>query len=143
MIDEQTVIDAIVTILEGVTFEDGNTFKAVYDYIPNQYDSYPLAYVVPASWDEQYRDLRDTRNDMSFSIGLVFSLSPDMEQGQKKLRKASKAVRDEIKNQTNIDLDGSVDWGNLTSGNYTYDTKEQKVAICEMTIDVTKSYSRY
>lgn len=143
MIDEQAIIDELVLLLEGIEVDNVAVLQAVHDHIPSQFTAYPTAYVVPSSWAENYLDLRDTGNEMSFTIGVVYTLDPDMKEGQLELRNAVKLVRDELKKQSNIDFGGTVDWSQLTTGVYTYDTRETKLAICEITLSVTKRYSRY
>lgn len=143
MIDENSVITAILAILTEIKVEGEELFKASYDYIPNQFTAYPAVYVVPINWQEDYLDLRDTGIVAQFRIGIVYTLEPDIEQGQKQVRTAAKLVRNELKNQNNIQLGGTVDWSQLTTGSFSYDTREQKLAICEIELSVRKRYSRY
>ena len=143
MIKEQNIITVLVGLLEAIEVDTEPVLQEVYDHIPAQVDAYPSAYVVPANWSEEYLDLRDTANQMQFTIGIIYTLDPDMKQGQIQLRSAVEKVRDVLKEQSNIDFNGTVDWSQLTTGTYTYDTRETKLAICEITLTVIKRYSRY
>lgn len=138
MLQEKDVITAINNILSEVS-----AIKKRYDHIPAQYEAFPAAYVIPATWEKDYIDLRDTGISATFKIGIVYTLDPDIKEAQIQLRETVADVRDELKKQENIQLGGTVDWSQLTSGTYSFDTKDQRVAMCEITISVRKRYSRY
>lgn len=140
--DENAVITAIASIITDIEVDNEPMFT-VYDYLPSQFVSYPSVYVVPVSWQEEYIDLRDTSVVGMFKIGVVYTLEPDMEDAQKQLRDAVALVRTELGQQENIQLDGTVDWSQLTSGVYFFDTKEQRLATCELQLSVRKSYNRF
>lgn len=143
MLEEKAVITAIKTILESIKVDDVAVIKEVFDHIPNQYTKYPSAYITPRSWQEDYIDLRDTGNTAIFRIGLIYTLDPDPEDAQIKLRETVALVRTEFAKQENIKIGNTVDWSQLTSGRYDFDTKDLKVAICEIDLSVRKRYSRY
>lgn len=143
MIDENSVITAVSDLIEAIQVDSSPLIKEVFDHIPAQFTKYPSVYVVPASWEEDYIDLRDTGNTMVLVIGVVYTLSPDMKEGQYKVRTAAKIIRETLGKQANIQLSGTVDWSMLTSGTYTYDTREQKIAICEMRLTVRSRHNRY
>ncbi len=144
MIDENTVIDAVDSILESITTEDSQPlFQERHLVVPSQYEKYPATYISPVSWDEQLADLRDTQVDAVFRIGIVYALDPNMEEAQLKVREAARKVRETLGKQENITLGGTVDWSKLTGGQYIFDTKELSVAICEVVLRVVKRYNRY
>lgn len=140
--DENAVITAIVSIITDIEVDNEPLFT-VYDHLPSQFIAYPSVYVVPVSWQEEYIDLRDTSVVGIFKIGVVYTLEPDMEDAQKQLRDAVAVIRTELGQQENIQLDGTVDWSQLTSGMYLFDTKEQSLATCELQLSVRKSYNRF
>lgn len=143
MIKENDVIEAVIDILEKVKIGGKTLFKKLYDTVPSQFTAYPAAYVIPINWQEDYIDLRDTGVTATFRIGIAYTLEPDAQEGQRAIRDAASLVRDELKKQENIQLGGTVDWSQLTSGTFSYDTREQKLSICEIDLSVRKRYSRY
>lgn len=143
MIDENQVINTIQNLIEEIQSDGEPMLAEVFDYIPSQYTQYPAAYVVPVSWSEDIVDLRDTTVLSVFRVGVVYTLDPDAELAQKEVRSAAKKIREVLGKQENIQLGGSVDWSQLSSGTYTYDTNEQRVAIAQIDITVIKRYSRY
>lgn len=143
MINENSVILAIKSLLESIQVDDEPVIQEVFDHIPAQYTHYPACYVIPVSWQEELVDLRDTSVNAVYRIGIVYTLEPDMVTAQKEIRNTARLVRETLGRQENIQLAGTVDWSQLTSGNYSYDTREQKVAICQIDLAVIKRYSRY
>jgi len=143
MIDENAVISEIIAILSDIEIDDTPVLKQLYDHIPAQYMQFPACYVVPGAWQESLADLRDTEVTQSYRIGIVYTLDPDMREGQVVIRDTAALVRNELKKQENIQLGGTVDWSEQTGGSYSFNVTEQKVAVCEITIQVRKRYSRY
>lgn len=138
MIDENQVITAIDSLLATVS-----ELKERHKLIPSSFTKYPASYIVPVSWEESFADLRDTQVDAVFKIGIVYSLQPNLETAQTNLRNAVKEVREVLGNQDNTTLSGIVDSSRLTSGTYSFDTTEQRIAMCEILLTVRKRFNRY
>lgn len=138
MINENDVIDAIYNILsplEGI--------NQVYKAIPNEIEGYPNVFIIPVSWQDEFADTRDTVVNATFKIVVTVEFGTDQMGAQDSLRDAVVAVREALSTQENITLGGIVDSSRLTSGQYLFDTKEQRVGYCEIEYKVRKRFNRF
>ena len=138
MIDEQSVIDKIADLLDGLT-----NVKAVYTGIPPFNAVYPCVTITPKGWNEEFADLRDTTENNTFLITTYIQLDETRLDSQEKLIAIVKTIRETLGKQENMTLGGLVDSSRLTSGQYLFDQKESNLFYCEIELNVRKRYNRF
>jgi hypothetical protein len=138
MIDEQSVIDKIADLLDGLT-----NVKAVYTGIPPFNAVYPCVTITPKGWNEEFADLRDTTENNTFFITTYIQLDETRLDSQEKLIAIVKTIRETLGKQENMTLGGLVDSSRLTSGQYLFDQKESNLFYCEIELNVRKRYNRF
>jgi len=138
LIDEQSVIDKIADLLDGLT-----NVKAVYTGIPPFNAVYPCVTITPKGWNEEFADLRDTTENNTFLITTYIQLDETRLDSQEKLIAIVKTIRETLGKQENMTLGGLVDSSRLTSGQYLFDQKESNLFYCEIELNVRKRYNRF
>lgn len=137
MIDESLIIDQIYTLVNQI-----DDIQVVHKLIPETTE-YPCVIISPVSWNDEHIDLRDTLYTMTFKISIYVNLKDNFANGQTLIRTLSKRVRETLSKQENIKLNNTIDYSKVTSGQYSFESKESPIVRCDIDYVVNKRFNRY
>jgi hypothetical protein len=139
--DENLIIEKIKEILSTIT-----GIAVVYDGIPVVREEFPAVSIMPLSWEDKLYSLRDNMQSGKLQISVYTLLDEtnggDIIEKQKAMRSLVATIRNQLSTQINIQLDGAIDWSDLTTGEYSFDEKETKLYICSLVYNVRKLFDR-
>lgn len=134
-----TIIDKLEAILNTIT-----EIKAVYDTEVVQSTAYPYATIIPAGRSSLLKTMGSGYNERlyTFSVRVYANLKDITINGQKVLRTIADKMDTAFEKQSNITLDGTIAWSELSDGAFRFAATDTGLYVYEVTYKAKVNFNR-
>lgn len=145
---QNDIADKLETIIAAIDDPDNAGQKLLKETTSEEtkdISAYPAVKIVSGGYNETYQNLRDTRREYSFIIRIYGQVkdNTDFADVQRKVRLIADVIRDTLGLQTNITLNGLIDFSNLSEGAPTSATRFGEFYVFPITYKAVKLFNRY
>lgn len=112
-------------------------FKMVYKGVVKTIDQYPSCIIYPIGFKDEYLSLRKIKRIYSFNIVIHQIIRDDLGQTQSQVYSLIDSVLNKL--NSNINLDGIIDFSLLQNGENSFITREGDIYICQINYTAIKS----
>lgn len=117
-------------------------FQVVYTHHPEQYTSYPCLIITPIGHENQIFSLGRNKREYAVKILVVGNLEGEEADTQTTVRDLVDGVINTLEAQSNLTLDGVVDWSDATSAKYFFIDEPTRLYVGEITFRVIALFNR-
>lgn len=133
----------LITKVKDVLSAGSTGIVQFYTSFPDSFEKYPCCIITPLGHKNQIASLRDNVRLYSLLIRIVGNLEGETTDTQTKVRDIVDSVINVLEKQSNLSLDGIIDWSDATEATFRFQDQPTRLYIAEITYQIRARFNRW